>query len=565
MKTLVAGLSALVLFLTYAGAVGAEQLPAGGNAGGTNAQMKASDQALDLILADQIPKAEDVLLDAYKEGTASKSLIPEIPYFLAVMSVHHENNKDAIKFLTEARDLFASSQNANYKPGSFDKMLLDKRLGDCYYRLHDTKKALEQYEIALSACKNLPDAQLSLSEILEAMAACQIDLKQNADAEKSCVWLVETTKDRLKNGNLYDTTNYCWALLQAADFYRDMNQQDKMLAMRKQIRDLFTSLIRTRSVFQAQAKVSDYEALGRLLRHQYIGELTPDTAAEKCWAGSDFRMRTLPVVAWANLKDLPKAAIVCLHGLGLENRAFFSTANELNKRGYIVYALDVRGFGSWTQTKGLETLDYSRALTDIANVVQVIKKENPTLPIFILGESMGGAIALRAGGQLQDVVDGVIASVPSAERFQQRKMALTTAVHFMIDPKASFSIHDYVADRATSNDQVREKWANDPKAKLGMTPIELMKFAVFMRTTKEHAAEITKIPVLVAQGLKDRLVKPEGTFAIFDAVKSEDKTLLLIGTAEHLMFETMAPSSLLIDSVDSWLKLHLPTPVAQGH
>lgn len=562
MKRFIAGLAAAGLLLSFAGAVSAKDL-AFGESSGAGAQMKASQQALDLIVSDQIPKAEDILIDAYKDGTANKSLAGEIPYFLASLAVHREDNKSAINYLIQARELYTSQNDPEFKPASFNLMLLNKRIGDCYYRLHDVKKALEQYTLALNACKNLPDTELALSEILEAVAACQIDLKQNADAEKTCQWLLSTTQGRLKNGKLYDVTNYCWALLQTIDFYRDTNQQDKMQAMQAQIQDLFASLIRTKSVFQSQAKVSDYEELGRSLRNQYMAELTPDTPAEKCWAAGDFRMRTLPVVAWVNRNEIPKAAIVCLHGLGLENRAFFSTALELNKRGYVVYSLDVRGFGSWTQTKGLETLDYTRVLSDVGNVVRVIKKENPSLPIFILGESMGGAIALRAGSQLQDIVDGVISSVPSAERFQQRKMALTTAVHFIMDPKAPFSIHDYVADRATSNDELRQKWANDPKAKLGMTPVELMKFAVFMRTTKGHAAEITKIPVLIAQGLKDRLVKPEGTFALFDAVNSEDKTLLLIGTAEHLMFETMAPSTLLIDSVDSWLKLHLPAPVAQ--
>lgn len=54
----------------------------------------------------------------------------------------------------------------------------------------------------------------------------------------------------------------------------------------------------------------------------------------------------------------------------------------------------MRGFGSWTQTKGVEELDYDQTIADIANLAEIIRNEFPGLKIFLLGESMGGAIAL---------------------------------------------------------------------------------------------------------------------------------------------------------------------------
>jgi hypothetical protein len=46
--------------------------------------------------------------------------------------------------------------------------------------------------------------------------------------------------------------------------------------------------------------------------------------------------------------------------------------------------------------------------------------------------------------------------------------------------------------------------------------------------------------------------------ALFDAVSSPDKTLFLSGLAEHLIFENPSPDPLLIDTVDSWLRQHIP-------
>jgi lysophospholipase len=397
---------------------------------------------------------------------------------------------------------------------------------------------------------------MSAAEILEAIVACEIALKQYTEAEKHSAELVTLCRSRLNNGGIYEFLGYSWALLQEADLFRTTQQKEKLDAVRKEIRPLFVSLVEARMIAEDQGKIPDYKTMVQEVRAQYVAGIKPVTPAEIVWAANDFRVRTLPVVAWKNQTAKPLAAILCIHGMGLENRAFTALAAELNRRGYMVYALDVRGFGSWTQTRGEENLNYPQTLADIRNVSEIIKSRNPGVPLYVLGESMGGAIALRAGAQLGDVLNGVISSVPSAERFQDKKMSLQTAMHFIIDPHKPFDVGTTVAARATSQESLRAEWKEDPKAKLGMTPIELMKFALFMRTTKPQAARITKLPVFMVQGLQDQLVKPQGTFDLFDAVKSRDKTFVTIGKAEHLIFENDSPDPILMDALDSWLRNH---------
>lgn len=516
-------------------------------------QMQASEQSLAALVDNNEQKALAILLGAYKKGIKGNFLNPDIPYFLAVLSVRRGDFKKGIRYLLEAKASYQKSGNKS----AHSEMLLAKRLGDCYYEVRNTKKAIAEYKTAFEACRDLPNSHLSSEEILEGIVACNIAQEENIEAEKNCQMLIQTTHDRLKEGHFYDLTNYCWSLLALADFYYETKQLEKLESLRNDIRSLFSDLIRNRSKYPSLTKASDYKEGEILLRQEYMVELAPSTPAEKAWAANDYRGRTLPVVSWANVSGKRLATIVCLHGLGVENRAFLSSAAELNSRGYIVYSMDARGFGSWSQTKGMEHLDFSRTLSDIRNIVQLLREETPGTPIFLLGESMGGAIVLQAADDLSGLISGVISSVPSAERHQQRRMALTTAIHFVFGPKDAFSIADYVSQRATENEMLRTVWGKDPKSKMEYTPIELIKFDSFMRDTKKQAAKIDKLPILITQGLADRLVKPRGTFEIFDAIKSVDKTLLLIGTAEHLMFETTSPSPVLIDSLDSWLKKHL--------
>lgn len=515
----------------------------------------ADGQALTLLLAGKEKEAKNILSAAYTTQTKTGTLQSDTPYFLAIFESLNNNQEAAIKYLNEAIKLYKGNN-----PKSI--LLLNKRLADCEYRAHDPKRALnEYYEAYKQATESSSVPPIVIAELLESIAACETELKLNTEAETHLQQLIALTQQGAQSRDLAAVVRYWWALAQLADFYRLTNQLDRLEPVKQKLRPILTSLVESRANAEAQGTMQDFDSLVRQYRQQYVQAYGPNSPAELAWAAIDFRVKSLPVISWKAQTPQPSAAILCIHGLGLENRAFQATAKELNRRGYHVYALDVRGFGSWAQTKGVEELDYEQTITDIGNAVQVIKSRNNNIPVYILGESMGGAIAIRAGSHLGKKIDGVIASVPSAERFQQKKMTLQTTLHFLKDPKETFDV-GYVAEMATSNAETRKMWEEDPNARLAMTPIELLEFAVFMRRTKPQAEKITELPVLMLQGLKDRLVKPQGTFDLFDAVKSPDKTILIIGTAEHLMFENPHPDKLLMDTVDSWLKSHLQNKVS---
>jgi acylglycerol lipase len=110
----------------------------------------------------------------------------------------------------------------------------------------------------------------------------------------------------------------------------------------------------------------------------------------------------LPVSSWR--PDGPAAAVVLgLHGYGDYRKAFNLAARWLAPRGVAVYAYDQRGFGE-TDSRGYwpgaDTL-----IDDCADAVRVLREAHPRLPLAVLGESMGGSVALAglAGGQVTGV------------------------------------------------------------------------------------------------------------------------------------------------------------------
>ena len=80
------------------------------------------------------------------------------------------------------------------------------------------------------------------------------------------------------------------------------------------------------------------------------------------------------------------------------------------KRGVATYAIDVRGFGSWMKAEGHEEVDFQACLNDVKTALETIHAAHPGLKVFLLGESMGGAIALRAASMYPQLIDGLISS-----------------------------------------------------------------------------------------------------------------------------------------------------------
>jgi acylglycerol lipase len=119
----------------------------------------------------------------------------------------------------------------------------------------------------------------------------------------------------------------------------------------------------------------------------------------------------LPYKAW--LPDgTPRAVVIGLHGFNDYSNAFAIPAESWVKDGIATYAYDQRGFGAapvrglWPGTETLvEDLDAATAL---------IMQRHPGVPVFVVGESMGGAVIMAAVAQGRiAAVDGVVLSAPA--------------------------------------------------------------------------------------------------------------------------------------------------------
>ncbi len=119
----------------------------------------------------------------------------------------------------------------------------------------------------------------------------------------------------------------------------------------------------------------------------------------------------LPLRHW-DAEGNPRAVILALHGMSDYSNAFDMPATQWQKAGITTLAFDQRGFGAGPSPGLWAGSDVMRA--DLADFVSAARARYPGVPLFALGESMGGAVVLSAlASEDMPKVDGVILVAPA--------------------------------------------------------------------------------------------------------------------------------------------------------
>ncbi|MBZ0186165.1 MAG: lysophospholipase, partial [Candidatus Obscuribacterales bacterium] len=116
--------------------------------------------------------------------------------------------------------------------------------------------------------------------------------------------------------------------------------------------------------------------------------------------------------------------VVCIHGLGLCARAYKPLAKELSAAGIDGFGVNVRGFGPDRDQADRSKLDCVKTVGDVAELLESIHREHPDYKVILIGESMGGALAIRIAAEYPQLVDGVVCSAPAWKILKMRRTAV---------------------------------------------------------------------------------------------------------------------------------------------
>ncbi|MDZ4837589.1 MAG: alpha/beta fold hydrolase [Candidatus Melainabacteria bacterium] len=250
----------------------------------------------------------------------------------------------------------------------------------------------------------------------------------------------------------------------------------------------------------------------------------------------------------ANPKD---AFIVCIHAWGLSAREFSSFGTEMSTRGFDVAALDVRGFGANRDQDGMKTIDLDKAIKDIGQLLAAKRKSDPKKKIFLVGESMGGAMALKTAALYPELVDGVVCSAPAWRIFSLKTITVKGVVDQVLG-EPGFAAR-FITNKASSDEKLQKQWLSDSNYRMNYSAPEAFHYYRLMQSTPKNAKEIKGIPVLVMQGLNDHLSKPCASVKLFKKLKNKSKQLAIVLGGEHLVLEENQLKPLVASFVEDWV------------
>ncbi|MCA9765613.1 MAG: lysophospholipase [Carnobacterium sp.] len=127
------------------------------------------------------------------------------------------------------------------------------------------------------------------------------------------------------------------------------------------------------------------------------------------------------VYKWIPINQEPKGVVQISHGMAETAARYERFAKALNEKGFIVYAHDHRGHGK-TATS-IDELGYlgeqgsfKLLVEDLAALSDRIKKDNPSLPLYLFSHSMGSFAAQRYIMNYPDKINGLILSGSNGEQ-----------------------------------------------------------------------------------------------------------------------------------------------------
>jgi len=219
----------------------------------------------------------------------------------------------------------------------------------------------------------------------------------------------------------------------------------------------------------------------------------------------------LPVRRWLPANGAPKAVIVALHGFNDYSNFFDAPGTWFAARGVAAYAYDQRGFGD-SPRRGLwaggETMT-----RDLADFTDAVRGTHPGVPVYILGESMGGAVAMTAAtGPRPPAADGMILSAPAvwgrAAMSWYERLALWVSAHTF--PGMTLTGRG-LNITPSDNIEMLRALGRDPKV-IKETRVETIHGLVGLMDDALAAAPRFAPRALILYGRKDEIIPGKPTF-----------------------------------------------------
>jgi alpha-beta hydrolase superfamily lysophospholipase len=254
----------------------------------------------------------------------------------------------------------------------------------------------------------------------------------------------------------------------------------------------------------------------------------------------------------------PKAALALIHGVCEHSGRYRPLAEELARHGCAVYALDLRGHGR-SDGERILIRRFDDHLDDAEQLLGVVRARHPDSPLFLMGHSMGGAIAARLTIRRRPEIRGLILSAAPVRVAGHLFPVLRHLAGLASRVFPRLRLIRVGTSRLSRDPAVIADFKQDPLVYNGKFPVRTG--AEILRAGRELNKELhaLNLPVLVLHGTGDWITDPRGSKELYQRASSTDKTLKLYEGLYHDLFHEPEWRQVTADVV-AWVEERVERP-----
>ena len=251
--------------------------------------------------------------------------------------------------------------------------------------------------------------------------------------------------------------------------------------------------------------------------------------------GRSFELRAADGVRLAGRSWMPptlRAVVAVVHGLAEHSGRYAFLAERANHSGLGVVSVDLRGHGrSPGERSYVERFD--DYLLDVDELLAKAHELAAGRPVFLMGHSMGGAIALRWMVQRRQLVAGLILS-SAALKIGGDVPRLLVALAPLLSRWLPHLRGKRIDPTLISRDPAAvAAYVGDPLVSLLAPPARTGAELLLAMAANSAAVPGLAVPVYLFHGEADRLTDPAGSREIYELWGGPDRTLRLWPGSRH--------------------------------
>ena len=267
--------------------------------------------------------------------------------------------------------------------------------------------------------------------------------------------------------------------------------------------------------------------------------------------------------------EMPNAILIHLHGLHAHFQFIYSCIDDFNyrikylkKANILSYGLEFNGHGKSEGIKGNVT-NFDFLISDLSRLIEYVTLLHPNIPIFLLGESMGGAVTIIYTIKNLHLIKGIILLAPMCGLSEKIKMSKFT-LNFILYMSKYFPRLKLIKKK--NRNKVKFEEYNIERSKC----IFEIKDNIDLVTAREcyNACEWIKdnshkfnLPLLIIHSKNDSITSIISSMEFFNSCSSKSKEFFKLDDSTHCLLvpnnkDDCIPDAL-ISKITNWINKNI--------